>query len=77
MGLGHAADGGDDLRGRQAPQRQHVDYKVPTFMDSDVEMKITLVEQAHPEGPYGVKGIGRAGPGAHGCGHRERGVPRL
>ena len=38
-----------------------VDYKVPTFMDADVEMKITLVEQAHPEGPYGVKGIGEPG----------------
>ena len=23
--------------------------------------KITLVEQAHPEGPYGVKGIGEPG----------------
>ena len=38
-----------------------VDYKIPTFMDSDVEMKITLVENGHPEGPYGVKGIGEPG----------------
>ena len=34
-----------------------VDYKVPTFQDSDVEMKITLVEKQHPEGPFGAKGI--------------------
>ena len=38
-----------------------VDYKVPTFMDSDCDMKITLVEKGHPEGPYGVKGIGEPG----------------
>ena len=38
-----------------------VDYKVPTFMDSDVDMKVTLVEKGHPEGPYGVKGIGEPG----------------
>ena len=30
-------------------------------MDSVVDMKISRVEQAHPEGPYGVKGIGEPG----------------
>ncbi len=38
-----------------------VDYKVPTFMDADFETEVVLVEQAHPEGPYGVKGIGEPG----------------
>jgi Aerobic-type carbon monoxide dehydrogenase, large subunit CoxL/CutL homologs len=38
-----------------------VDYKVPTFMDDTVEMNISLIEHAHPEGPYGVKGIGEPG----------------
>ncbi len=35
-----------------------VDFKVPTSMDSDVEIDIHLVETPHSEGPYGAKGIG-------------------
>ena len=38
-----------------------VDYKVPTSMDTDFGMKVELVEQPHPEGPFGVKGIGEPG----------------
>ena len=32
-----------------------------TSMDTDFEMKVTLVEEPHQEGPYGVKGIGEPG----------------
>ena len=38
-----------------------VDYKVPTSMDADFETEVVLVEQPHPEGPYGVKGLGEPG----------------
>jgi len=61
MGLGHALMEEMIYEKGNLRNGNMVDYKVPTFMDSDVEMKITLVEQAHPEGPYGVKGIGEPG----------------
>ena len=35
-----------------------VDFKVPTTMDADVDMEIHLVETAHPDGPFGAKGVG-------------------
>ncbi|MDC7245531.1 MAG: xanthine dehydrogenase family protein molybdopterin-binding subunit [Sphaerochaetaceae bacterium] len=36
-----------------------VDFKIPTSMDTDVEIEMRLVESSpHPEGPYGAKGIG-------------------
>lgn len=36
-----------------------VDFKIPTSMDSDVDIDMRLVESSpHPEGPYGAKGIG-------------------
>ncbi|MDD3822181.1 MAG: xanthine dehydrogenase family protein molybdopterin-binding subunit [Sphaerochaetaceae bacterium] len=36
-----------------------VDFKIPTSMDSDVEIEMRLIESSpHPEGPYGAKGIG-------------------
>lgn len=62
-----------------------VDYKVPTSMDADIEYKITLVETPHPEGPYGVKGIGEPGVAPTGpaisnavsaaCGRRFHSIP--
>lgn len=61
MGLGHALMEEMIYEDGKLRNGNMVDYKVPTFMDSDVDMKITLVEQAHPEGPYGVKGIGEPG----------------
>lgn len=61
MGLGHALMEEMIYEDGNLRNGNMVDYKVPTFMDADVEMKITLVEQAHPEGPYGVKGIGEPG----------------
>ncbi|MBR5471392.1 MAG: xanthine dehydrogenase family protein molybdopterin-binding subunit [Oscillibacter sp.] len=61
MGLGHALMEEMIYENGNLRNGNMVDYKVPTFMDADVEMKITLVEQAHPEGPYGVKGIGEPG----------------
>ena len=61
MGLGHALMEEMIYENGNLRNGNMVDYKVPTFMDSAVEMKITLVEQAHPEGPYGVKGIGEPG----------------
>ena len=60
MGLGHATleemifdDKAKLLNGNM------VDFKVPTFRDSNLDLRISLVENhPHPEGPYGVKGIG-------------------
>ncbi len=60
MGLGHALleemifdDQSKMLNGNM------VDFKMPTMMDSKVDMRISLIENhPHPEGPYGAKGIG-------------------
>lgn len=35
-----------------------VDFKVPTAQDITFPMEIRFVEHAHPEGPYGAKGLG-------------------
>lgn len=61
MGLGHTLMEEMIYEDGKLRNGNMVDYKVPTFMDSDVEVKVTLVEQAHPEGPYGAKGIGEPG----------------
>lgn len=60
MGLGHALleemifdDKAKLLNGNM------VDFKLPTTRDAKVDMKISLLENhPHPDGPYGVKGIG-------------------
>ena len=61
MGLGHALMEEMIYEDGNLRNGNMVDYKVPTFMDSNVETKITLVENGHPEGPFGVKGIGEPG----------------
>ncbi|HHU32187.1 MAG TPA: xanthine dehydrogenase family protein molybdopterin-binding subunit [Clostridia bacterium] len=61
MGLGHALLEEMIYENGILRNGNMVDYKVPTFQDSDVEMKITLVEKQHPEGPFGAKGIGEPG----------------
>ena len=61
MGLGHTIMEEMIYEDGNLRNGNMVDYKVPTFMDSDVDVKITLVEKGHPEGPYGVKGIGEPG----------------
>ncbi len=61
MGLGHTVMEEMIYEDGYLRNGNMVDYKVPTFMDSDVETKITLVENGHPEGPFGVKGIGEPG----------------
>jgi CO/xanthine dehydrogenase Mo-binding subunit len=38
-----------------------VDYKVPTSRDADMPVEVCLIEKAHPEGPFGAKGIGEPG----------------
>ncbi|HWQ80568.1 MAG TPA: xanthine dehydrogenase family protein molybdopterin-binding subunit [Anaerovoracaceae bacterium] len=35
-----------------------VDFKVPTMRDSNYDLGIAIVENPHPEGPFGAKGIG-------------------
>lgn len=59
MGLGHTLleelmydQDGKLLNGNMA------DFKVPTAKDTGFELKVSLVEHAHPDGPYGAKGIG-------------------
>ena len=34
------------------------DYKVPTVAEAGYDLQIVLIENPHPEGPYGAKGIG-------------------
>lgn len=38
-----------------------VDFKIPTSMDADMPIEVTLIEKPHPEGPFGAKGIGEPG----------------
>jgi carbon-monoxide dehydrogenase large subunit len=62
-----------------------VDYKIPTSMDADFETIVDLVEHPHPEGPYGVKGIGEPGMAptapaianaiSAACNHRFKSIP--
>lgn len=61
MGLGHVLMEEMIYQNGELKNGNMVDYKVPTFMDSNVEMKITLLEKNHPEGPFGAKGIGEPG----------------
>lgn len=62
MGLGHVLweEMLFDPEGR-VRNANLVDYKVPTAMDSDISVSVTLVETNHPEGPFGAKGIGEPG----------------
>lgn len=59
MALGHALleelmynEDGKLLNGNMA------DFKIPTVKDSVYDLKVALIEHAHPEGPYGAKGVG-------------------
>ncbi|MFB0920494.1 MAG: xanthine dehydrogenase family protein molybdopterin-binding subunit [Oscillospiraceae bacterium] len=61
MGIGHALLEEMIYQDGVLKNGNMVDYKVPTFMDADVKYNISLVETAHPEGPYGAKGIGEPG----------------
>ena len=38
-----------------------VDFKIPTSMDANVQLEITLIEKPHPEGPFGAKGVWEPG----------------
>jgi CO/xanthine dehydrogenase Mo-binding subunit len=38
-----------------------VDYRIPSFLDLPESVEPIIVEDPHPEGPYGAKGIGEAG----------------
>ena len=59
MGLGHALleemiyDANSKLLNPNM-----VDFKIPTFMDVNYDLRVSMIEEAHPEGPYGAKGIG-------------------
>ncbi len=61
MGAGHALTEEMIYEDGILKNGNMVDYKVPTFMDADFDYKISLVETAHPEGPWGAKGIGEPG----------------
>lgn len=59
MGLGHALLEEmiyDDNSKLLNPNM--VDFKIPTSMDVDYDLRVSMVEEPHPEGPYGAKGIG-------------------
>jgi CO/xanthine dehydrogenase Mo-binding subunit len=38
-----------------------VDYKIPSLLDLPDETQPLIVEEPHPDGPHGAKGIGEAG----------------
>lgn len=61
MGFGHAVMEEMIYENGLLRNGNLVDYKIPTFMDADVKMHITLIEKAHDEGPFGAKGIGEPG----------------
>lgn len=61
MGVGHALLEEMIYEDGVLKNGNMVDYKVPTFMDADFKYNISLVETAHPEGPYGAKGLGEPG----------------
>lgn len=85
MGVGHALMEEMIYRDGDLVNANMVDYKVPTFMDADFDYEITLVEKPHPEGPYGVKGVGEPVVGPTGaaianavsaaCGRRFHSIP--
>ncbi|HEV8020400.1 MAG TPA: xanthine dehydrogenase family protein molybdopterin-binding subunit [Candidatus Lustribacter sp.] len=37
------------------------DYKIPGFLDIPIDIAAELIEDAHPNGPYGAKGVGESG----------------
>jgi len=45
----------------QLTNASFVDYKIPSLPDLPERVQPLIVEVAHPEGPYGAKGIGEAG----------------
>ena len=85
MGMGHALLEEMIYRDGVLRNGNMVDYKVPTSMDAGIDCRITLVEVPHPEGPYGVKGIGEPAVAptspaisnavSAACGHRFRRIP--
>ncbi len=85
MGVGHALLEEMIYQDGILKNGNMVDYKVPTFMDADFETEISLVECAHPEGPFGLKGIGEPGVAptapaianavSAACGRRFRSTP--
>ncbi len=58
MGLGNAILEEYIHRDGKLMNGNMVDFKVPTTMDMVKTVKSILIEKAHPEGPYGAKGIG-------------------
>ena len=64
MGLGHALMEEMIYEDGQLRNGNMLDYKVPTFMDSDVDFNISLIEKNHEEGPFGAKGLGEPGVAA-------------
>jgi len=37
------------------------DYKIPSFLDVPPEIQTELIQDPHPNGPYGAKGAGESG----------------
>ena len=61
MGLGSALLEEMILDHGKVMNANMVDYRVPTVADATLETDVTLVENNHPEGPYGAKGVGEPG----------------
>ncbi len=45
----------------QQTNRQLLDYKIPSLLDMPDRIENRIVEEAHPNGPYGAKGVGETG----------------
>ena len=54
-----------------------LEYMPPSMEDHPDKFQSLLVETPHPEGPYGAKGVGEAGPRSDRAGHRQRGGERI
>ena len=59
------ADGGDQTRDGVITNASFTDYLIPTALDMP-PVRIELVEEAEPDAPYGVKGVGAAHGRLHG-----------
>ncbi len=60
QGIGFALYESMVLKQGKIMNRDFLDYKIPTIMDTP-DIKIKLIEKSDPKGPFGAKGIGEIG----------------
>ena len=77
QGLGYALteDYAIDPKTGRVLSTNYDSYKVPGTLDMP-QSEIVIVDKPDPKGPFGAKGVGRAGHGGHRSGHRQRHLRR-